>query len=87
MNKLSLNSASISPRSKRLSMLLIPLLCLLFSPALTGCVSKSQVVKPDPPKLNPPPAEWMVVRQPNLRQRLQQLFTESPLTATTPSGH
>ena len=56
--------------------------------AISGCASKSPlVVRPDPVRLSPPPAELMEPEQPNLRQRLQQLSGESPQTATGPSGN
>lgn len=72
-------------KTKRVLMTL--LLLLTSSLALIGCGSKSQNVKPpERPHLTAPDPQWMEPEQPNLRQRLQQLSTESPVTATAPSG-
>lgn len=69
----------------KLAAMTLPLL-LVSSLGISACGSKSQVVRPNPVHLDPPDKEWMEPVQPNLRQRLQQLSTESPLTATPPSG-
>ena len=65
--------------------LVASLICVL---ATAGCCSKSGVVvSPDPVRLTPPPAELMVKREPNLRQRLEQLSGPSQPTETPPSDN
>lgn len=57
--------------------------------ALSACGSLSSVrlVEPRPLVLSPPPQELMEKREPNLRQRLLQLSSESPETVTQPSDN
>lgn len=67
------------PKPGSVTLLLLP----IFAMVLSGCASRSPVVvTPDCPTLTPPPAELMEEIEPNLRQRLQQLSGESPLTET-----
>lgn len=88
MTKKSPTSAPASPRPKALSKPLMLVLLLIFAVAMTGCASRSAlVVQPSPTQLKAPPPELMQKREPNLRQRLRQLSTESPRTATPPSGN
>lgn len=55
--------------------------------ALAGCPSPSVLVRPAvaPPQIPALPAD-LVKREPNLLQRLQQLSTPSPVTATAGSA-
>lgn len=88
MNSVSQTSGRSSPNSKRTPGRAMSALLLICGLAISGCASKSPlVVRPDPVRLSPPPAELMEPEQPNLRQRLQQLSGESPQTATGPSGN
>ncbi|QYW02115.1 o-spanin [Stenotrophomonas phage Sonora] len=58
-----------------------------FVLAMTGCASLSgHVIQPSPPQATPPQAELLIKREPNLRQRLRQLSTGSPPTATPQSA-
>lgn len=87
MTKTSLTSAPTSPSNKLRRRLLMLLSLLLCAVGTAGCASKSPlIVRPSPPVLEPPPPELMKPVQPNLRQRLEQVFTPSPRTATPPSG-
>lgn len=76
-----------SPRSKPLLLSTMLVLLLTSVTAMSGCGSKSPlVVRPDPPRLAPPPPELMEAEPQNLRQRLRQSFGVSPGTGTEPSG-
>lgn len=88
MNSVSQPSGRSSPDSKRTPGRGMSALSLICALAISGCASKSPlVVQPNPVRLEPPPAELMEPEQPNLRQRLQQLFGQSPQTAIGPSGN
>lgn len=88
MTKTSPTFAPTSPSNKLRRKQLMLLSLLICAAGTAGCVSKSPlIVRPSPPVLEPPPPELMKPVQPNLRQRLEQVFTPSPQTATPPSGN
>lgn len=63
------------------------MMLLLLVAGLYACASTPpparQPVEVPPPKLQPPPANVMVKREANFRQRLLQIFSPSPTTPTT----
>ena len=61
MNSVSQTSGRSSPNSKRTPGRWMSALLLTCCLAISGCASKSPlVVRPDPVRLSPPPAELMV---------------------------
>jgi len=61
------------------------LICLLFTLGLSSCATQTVTQKPleiAPPRLPAVPAEVMVAREPNFRQRLLNFFLASPQKPT-----
>ena len=61
----------------------------LFALALCACATPTaplRVVEIPPPRLAPAPADVMVERPVNFRQRLLDFFSSSPVTLTTSPG-
>lgn len=82
MIKKSLNLQPITLRERLLRVSRMPALSLACALGSSGCASAPLVVRPIPVQLRPPPAELMEPEPPNLRQRLQQLYTPSQPTET-----
>lgn len=62
----------------------------LFALALCACATPTaplRVAEIPPPRLAPAPADVMVERPVNFRQRLLDFFSSSPVTPTTSPGN
>lgn len=58
---------------------------LLLMLVVSACSTPAPIVRPveiQPPKLPPVPADVMVAREPNFRQRLLDFFSASPTMLT-----